>query len=81
MGSSKDIGSPLFKRVRAWFREKGIERGEPENMGEIQVSKNKARILREVSEGEQHLNWSVNLKESLLTQRRKHKYETMFQMR
>jgi hypothetical protein len=28
-GSSKDVESLLFKRVRSWFREKGIERGDP----------------------------------------------------
>ena len=32
--SAKDIDSLVFRRVRSWFMQQGIERGEPESIGE-----------------------------------------------
>lgn len=34
--SAKDIDSLLFRRVRFWLMQQGIERGDPESIGENQ---------------------------------------------
>lgn len=36
--SAKDIDSLMFRRVRSWFIQHGIERGDPESIGENQTN-------------------------------------------